>query len=225
MTKVYCAVSNCKINFHNKPPNLTFHSCPTSSEMRSKWLQALKNKCSMLDWSRSKICSKHFENKYFDSQRRLRENAVPTIFNAVSTIKSPLNSPMIKHKTKLDKILSKMTQAEIAADIKNCRSRLKEPIIDNYITDTLKCKNETPLEVRLWLEIKKQEHLNSRLSEQIARHKRNAEILQNNLDQSAQSKKDMQQNIDNMKYIVKCLQEKHATLEEQIEILTDIESR
>lgn len=36
----------------------------------------------MLDWAKSRICSKHFELKYFDAQRRLRDNAVPTLFAA-----------------------------------------------------------------------------------------------------------------------------------------------
>lgn len=56
------------------------YRCPTTNEMRKRWLRLLKNKCTMLDWYKSQICSKHFEPKFFDSQRRLKENAVPTIF-------------------------------------------------------------------------------------------------------------------------------------------------
>ncbi|XP_053610854.1 THAP domain-containing protein 1-like [Plodia interpunctella] len=224
-TAAHCAVTKCKITVYNKPPGVTFHSCPTNNDMRTKWLQALKNKCSILDWSKSKICSRHFENKYFDSQRRLSENAIPNIFYDVAPQSAMNNSPLTKPKTKVDKILGKMTQTEIIADVKNCRSRLKEPNVDNYVSDTLKCKNDTPLEVRLWLEIKKQEHLNARLTQQISQNKKHIDMLQKNLDRSTQSKREMQQNIDNMKYIVKCLQEKHATLEEQIEILTAVEAR
>lgn len=48
--------------------------------MRNKWHNILKNRCSTINWNRSKICSKHFDNKYFDSQRNLKENAIPTMF-------------------------------------------------------------------------------------------------------------------------------------------------
>lgn len=56
--------------------------------MRNKWLRVLKSRCNILDWIESRICSKHFELKCFDSQRKLKENAVPTLFTGVSVTKS-----------------------------------------------------------------------------------------------------------------------------------------
>lgn len=53
--------------------------------MRNKWLHALRNKCAVLDWTKSRICSKHFENKYFDAQRKLKEIAIPTLFPDTAT--------------------------------------------------------------------------------------------------------------------------------------------
>lgn len=68
-----------------------YFRCPTSQEMRNKWLLLLKNKCTLLDWNRTKICSRHFENKYFDSQRRLSQYAVPTLFQQTVKIMKVFN--------------------------------------------------------------------------------------------------------------------------------------
>lgn len=225
MVNIRCAVTNCKITNYNKPPGVVFHSCPSSKEMRNKWLQVLKNKCSMLDWSRSKICSKHFEKKYFDSQRKLRENAIPTIFTFSSNSKmSKTDSPI--ERTKVDRLLSRMNQAQLSSDIKNTFNKIKVPSnLDIFITDDLKCKPDSPIEAHLWLLIKKQDYLNGMLTSQLARNKKQVETLHKNLDEIRTHKKDTEQNIDTLKYIVKCLQEKHATLEEQIEILSAVESR
>lgn len=65
--------------------NINFR-CPTNTDMRGKWLKVLKNKCFMLDWTKSKICSKHFENRYFDAQRRIKDTAIPTLFGAYAKV-------------------------------------------------------------------------------------------------------------------------------------------
>lgn len=93
------------------------------------------------------------------------------------------------------------------------------------ITEDLKCKVDSTTEAQLWLIIKKQEHLNTRLLDNVIHNKKHVEILKKNVDQTKSSKQDMDQNMETYKYIVKCLQEKLATLEEQIEILTAVESR
>lgn len=97
--------------------------------------------------------------------------------------------------------------------------------MDNYVTDDLKCKPDTPEEIQLLLLAKKQDHLITRLMEQVSQHKKHVAVLQKNMEESRSYKKEMEQNVESLKYIVKCLQEKHATLEEQIEILTAVESR
>ncbi|CAG9564652.1 unnamed protein product [Danaus chrysippus] len=222
MTYMHCVVQGCKITIFNKPIGVTFHNCPTSHEMRNKWLHALRNKCAVLDWSKSRICSKHFEHKYFDAQRKLKENAIPTLF--------PLNKLLrpneLSSKFKVDKLLTKVSQSELMNDIRNSINKIKEPAnFDNMVTEDLQCKADASKEAQLWLIIKKQENLNSRLLEAVEQNKKHSEVLQKNMDDTRSSKKSMDQNIETYKYIVKCLQEKLATLEEQIEILTAVESR
>lgn len=103
---------------------------------------------------------------------------------------------------------------------------MKEPAnLDLYITDDLQCRPEATTEAQLWLIIKKQQHLNNRLMNLVVQTKKHVEILENKTEESTSVKKEHEQNIESLKYIVKCLQEKQATLEEQIEILTTVESR
>ncbi|XP_046969471.1 uncharacterized protein LOC124536870 [Vanessa cardui] len=224
MSQNHCAVQGCKMSIFNKPTGVLFYPCPTSIEMKNKWLHALRNRCALLDWSRSRICSKHFEHKYFDSQKKLKDNAVPTLFPVTSKLHK--NHEHTATKNKIDRIMSKLTQSELIADIKNNLKRVKEPAnFDNLITDDLRCRPDASIEAQLWLLIKKQDHLNNRLLEHIVQNKKHIEVLQKNMDDSKSSKKDVDQSMETYKYIVKCLQEKLATLEEQIEILTAVESR
>lgn len=129
-------------------------------------------------------------------------------------------------KTRVDRLLNKLTQAELTTDIKNSMTRLKEPVnLDEFITDDLKCRPDAPSEARSWLLVKKQEHLNNRLMDLVVQTKKHVEILQNNMEEAKNSKIENERTMESLKYIVKCLQEKHATLEEQIEILTAVETR
>ncbi|CAH2043825.1 unnamed protein product, partial [Iphiclides podalirius] len=225
MSHTHCAVQGCKNTIFNKPIGISFHACPTQSDLRNKWLQILKNKCTVLDWSRSRICSRHFENKYFDSQRKLKENAIPTLFPVSSQVYKQ-NSDGVTPRTKVDRLLNKLTQAELMSDIKSSLSKLKEPTnLENYMNDDYKCKPDTPTEAQLWILVKKQDHLNTRLMELVVQNKQYVEVLQKKLENVKASQKEMQQNVENYNYISKCLQEKLATLEEQIEILTAVESR
>ncbi|CAG4956677.1 unnamed protein product [Parnassius apollo] len=223
MSHTHCAVQGCKNTGYNKPVGVSFYACPTNSELRNKWLQLLKNRCTVLDWTRSRICSRHFENKYFDAQRKLKENAIPTLFPVISSNKV---TEVSISKTKVDRLLNKLTQAELTADIKSSLSKMKEPAnLENYINDDFKCRSDTPVEAQLWILVKKQDHLNTRILEQVAQNKKHVEVLQKNMEETKASKKEIEQSVETYKYIVKCLQEKLATLEEQIEILTTVESR
>lgn len=122
--------------------------------------------------------------------------------------------------------MSKLTQSELIADIKNSMKKVKEPVnFENFVTDDLKCRLDASIETQLWLLIKKQDNLNNRLLEHVVQNKKHIEVLQKNIDEKKTSKKDVDQNVETYKYIIKCLQEKLATLEEQIEILTAVESR
>ncbi|KAL4711524.1 hypothetical protein ACJJTC_000540 [Scirpophaga incertulas] len=222
MINTHCAVTFCKITAYNKPPHVTFHSCPTSNEMRNKWLLLLKNKCTILDWHQSKICSKHFEKKYFDSNRRLKESAVPTLFPPMpEKIVSDL-----QYKSKIVNWLKKKTQSDLITDVKKTLAKIKEPAnLDKYFDDDFKLPSQAPKELNLWVLVKKQDFLISKLLEQQIQNRKHIELLKKRIEPSSLSKKEMEQNLETMKYIVKSLQEKQATLEEQIEILTSVESR
>lgn len=223
MSATHCAILGCKVSIFNHPTGVSLHSCPSSNEMRNRWLLALRNRCALLDWSRSRICSKHFEHKYFNSQRKLKDNAIPTLFPISSKSQKFDNPP---NKSKIQRHLNRLTQSELISDIKNSIKRVKEPAnFETMITEDLKCKVDATTEAQLWLIIKKQEHLNSKLLDNVIHNKKHVEILEKNVDQTKSSKQDLDQNMESYKYIVKCLQEKLATLEEQIEILTAVESR
>ncbi|KAJ2945685.1 hypothetical protein O0L34_g524 [Tuta absoluta] len=226
----YCSIQNCKTTVFNKGDFVTLHQFPTSTEMRNKWLTLLKNRCPSIDWNRSRICSKHFENRFFDSQRQLKSNALPTLFQVSASgqkhriSKTPENSSTSR--TKIDRMLSVMSQTELQNDIKNTRSQLKIPDhISSFVNEDLQCQPQASTETQLWLLIKKQEHLISKLNQGLIQNKKHVEVLQNNLQESRAEKKEMETSVEHYKYISKCLQEKHTTLEEQIEILTAIESR
>ncbi|CAK1555669.1 unnamed protein product [Leptosia nina] len=212
-----------------KPPGVLFHGCPTSTEMRNKWLRALRHKCLILDWNKSKICSKHFDNECFDGNRKLKTDAVPTIFP--SSMKHPQitkrNDPQIRTygpKNRIDRLLSKKSQSELILDIKNSISKMREPRnLDNMVTEDLKFRGEVSNEAQLWLIVKKQEHLSTRSQRLIDQQRKQIDLLQNAVENKT-NKKEIDET-DTNKYIIKCLQEKLTTLEEQIEILTAVEAR
>ncbi|XP_049875727.1 THAP domain-containing protein 1-like [Pectinophora gossypiella] len=230
----HCAVQNCKMSVFNKIPGTSFHPFPTTNEMRNKWLNILKSRCSSIDWARSRICSRHFENRYFDivdSRRKLRDNALPSLFPAsasstqrvVRSLKPVESTPP---RTKIDRLLNRMTQTQLLDDVKSTMRLIKVPDnFSDYVNDDLHCNPDTPVEAQLWLLIKKQDHLITRLMQLVLQNKKHVEVLQKNMEESRNEKKEMEQSLENYKYIAKCLQEKHATLEEQIEILTAVESR
>lgn len=129
-------------------------------------------------------------------------------------------------KTRIDKLLSRQSQAELIMGVKGAMSQLEEPEnVNAYVMDNLKCRSDAPQDVQMWLLAKKQDHLITKLIDQISQHKKHVEVLQKKMNETRSSKKEMEQNVESLKYIVKCLQEKHTTLEEQIEILTAVESR
>lgn len=130
------------------------------------------------------------------------------------------------YKSKVDRQLIKMSQAELSNDVKISLARFKEPSnLDVFVNDDLKCKPDAPMEAKLWLMVKKQDNLISRLTDLMVQTKKHVDILQNSVTESKSVRKEQEQDVESLKYIVKCLQEKHATLEEQIEILTAVECR
>lgn len=131
---------------------------------------------------------------------------------------------MYSPKNKIERLLSKKSQSDILQDIQSSMKRLREPTnLNNMVNEQIKFRGDVSNEAQLWLIIKKQEHLNKRYQGIVLQNMKQIELLQNSLQQY--KKRNPDTNSETHKYIVKCLQEKLSTLEEQIEILTAVESR
>ncbi|GBP40009.1 hypothetical protein EVAR_19136_1 [Eumeta japonica] len=125
--------------------------------------------------------------------------------------------------------MSNMPNSDIMDDIRRNLSELKQPTnLDEYIDDDakkLQCKSDAPMEVKLWFLIRKMHLLCNKSTITEARNKGNIETFQKSLDEVKSKCRDLERSTDTYKYIIKCLQEKQSTLEEQVEILTAVESK
>ncbi|XP_030749269.1 zinc finger protein 724-like isoform X3 [Sitophilus oryzae] len=99
---VSCSVFNCKRRSDKKEPGVTFHRFPKEDERKKRWVLALK-----LDRDptrHDRVCSKHFEEKCFNttsSKRYLLYGAVPTIFSELPTIHLPKDKKKEKREEKV----------------------------------------------------------------------------------------------------------------------------
>ncbi|KAK0145095.1 DNA transposase THAP9 [Merluccius polli] len=81
----FCAAYGCSNERNNKTKEkgITFHRFPSNVERRQAWTQALRRE-GFVPCPRSLLCSSHFRSLDFDRTGqtvRLRESAVPSIFN------------------------------------------------------------------------------------------------------------------------------------------------
>lgn len=121
----------------------------------------------------------------------------------------------------IDHYLSKMPEPQLVANIKQNLIRISVPTnVEHFITADLKYLQWAPNEVKMWLLIKQQNRLITRLTEIIAKDKKNPFTKAH----IKSRKYYINQRIEKYKYIIKCLQEKLAITEEQIEILTVVET-
>ncbi|XP_055520024.1 THAP domain-containing protein 3-like isoform X2 [Leucoraja erinacea] len=77
-----CAAYGCTA-VYNKNTDTSFHRFPRNPRRRMEWVQLVRRE-NFHPTSHTFLCSKHFEQTCFDrtgQTRRLRENAVPTIFD------------------------------------------------------------------------------------------------------------------------------------------------
>jgi len=87
-----CIVFGCK-NRHLRNSGFTFHRFPKDNVRRKQWLVAVKREY----WTptdRSSICSAHFKSSCFDRTGqtvRLKENAIPTIFDFPAHLQKCMN--------------------------------------------------------------------------------------------------------------------------------------
>ncbi|CAL1294902.1 unnamed protein product, partial [Larinioides sclopetarius] len=79
-----CVAFNCTNRCSKKIPGTTFHRFPKDETRKNLWVKAIRR----ANWEPSKfsrLCSKHFPEDMIDrtslSCVRLRENAVPSIFD------------------------------------------------------------------------------------------------------------------------------------------------
>ncbi|XP_061717499.1 uncharacterized protein LOC133525226 [Cydia pomonella] len=85
-----CSIKQCGARKSKNRPNLTLHSVPKNEVLRRKWLNAIGLENINPRHKELYICSLHFEESHFNRTLdvvRLRENAVPTLFNMPSTSK------------------------------------------------------------------------------------------------------------------------------------------
>jgi hypothetical protein len=95
-----CLLKNCKNKTYgeNLKSNVTFHRLPKDENLIQKWIDQFKKNKEFSGFSGnydvtfskySVVCSDHFEKECFEQsylQRKLKQEAVPTIFTLVSCV-------------------------------------------------------------------------------------------------------------------------------------------
>ncbi|XP_065415061.1 THAP domain-containing protein 2 isoform X2 [Chrysemys picta bellii] len=83
-----CAAAGCAA-VYNKSVNVSFHRFPLDPKRRKEWIRLVKRN-NFVPGKHTFLCSKHFESSCFDltgQTRRLRVDAVPTIFDFPAHLK------------------------------------------------------------------------------------------------------------------------------------------
>ncbi|XP_030052331.1 THAP domain-containing protein 1-like [Microcaecilia unicolor] len=88
-----CSVSGC--TQRNRQNGITFHRFPSDPVLRQRWITAIQREC-FVPSKFAVLCSKHFREEDVDrtslSVVRLREGAVPSIFDAFSPHLCPVQN-------------------------------------------------------------------------------------------------------------------------------------
>nr|2D8R_A Chain A, THAP domain-containing protein 2 [Homo sapiens] len=85
-----CAAAGCATTY-NKHINISFHRFPLDPKRRKEWVRLVRRK-NFVPGKHTFLCSKHFEASCFDltgQTRRLKMDAVPTIFDFCTHISGP----------------------------------------------------------------------------------------------------------------------------------------
>ncbi|XP_024064866.1 THAP domain-containing protein 2 [Terrapene carolina triunguis] len=96
-----CAAAGCAA-VYNKSVNVSFHRFPLDPKRRKEWIRLVKRN-NFVPGKHTFLCSKHFESSCFDltgQTRRLRMDAVPTIFDFPAHLKlrKPMSRNLLKKK-------------------------------------------------------------------------------------------------------------------------------
>lgn len=84
-----CAAAGCATTY-DKHIDISFHRFPLDPKRRKEWVRLVRRK-NFVPGKHTFLCSKHFEASCFDltgQTRRLKMDAVPTIFDFCTHIKS-----------------------------------------------------------------------------------------------------------------------------------------
>ncbi|XP_064475432.1 THAP domain-containing protein 2-like [Ornithodoros turicata] len=102
---VYCTVPLCKSKQGVSDSSISYHEYPSDAALREKWLRNVSRgpdpgtNQAFLPADRSKVCSRHFKPEDFivgAKCKRLRRDAVPTVFEEYPTYKQPEAKPAKK---------------------------------------------------------------------------------------------------------------------------------
>ncbi|KAG9276001.1 THAP domain-containing protein 6-like [Astyanax mexicanus] len=106
---VYCVAFGCynRRNTETRSRGITFHKFPSNIDLRRQWEFAIKRERFVASQS-SKLCSEHFEPDDFDRTGqivRLRDGAIPSVFNLSSHLQKPAAVRNAKNSKKAEESL------------------------------------------------------------------------------------------------------------------------
>ncbi|GBM01114.1 DNA transposase THAP9 [Araneus ventricosus] len=131
-----CVAFNCTNRCSKKIPGLTFHSFPKNETRRQLWVKAVRRE----NWEPSKfskLCSKHFPEEMIDrtslSCVRLRDNAVPSLFDFPSHLQKVVKLRKLPTRAVFEPAHSKIVQ-QATTGVESAATEL----------EVLGCSSESP---------------------------------------------------------------------------------
>ncbi|XP_061569578.1 THAP domain-containing protein 6-like, partial [Cololabis saira] len=106
----FCAAYGCnnQRSLQTRSRGITFHKFPTNESLRRQWEVALRRE-GFTATKHTKLCSEHFKPYHFDRTGqivRLRDGAIPSLFNFPSHLQRPVATRTTKVARKAEVDLS-----------------------------------------------------------------------------------------------------------------------
>ncbi|XP_014667353.1 PREDICTED: THAP domain-containing protein 2-like isoform X2 [Priapulus caudatus] len=119
----YCCAYNCRNcrSKATKAAKITFHKFPKDDQRRKEWTESLRRK-DFQPSEASSLCSEHFTDDCFDRTGqtvRLRDTAIPSIYNFPGQFKVALCEHAYALTTDLDALKVRIMAAEATRDYKD----------------------------------------------------------------------------------------------------------